>query len=171
MSSLRPEAKSHAVTALTRMPIAATAIIVLPATGSGDPRRRMASHERPPTVTSKKTALNRAARIDEPRMPVSEALGRRTPGEDARQPGDAKSKDVAEIVSGVGQQRHRVAHQAVERFDDDEAEIERDADGEGFAEARRRVGVRRGHDRHGHESGRYDRGTSRSPFADPKSIL
>ena len=45
------------------------AFIVPPATGSGDPRRWIASHESPPTVTRRKTALNKAARIDEPRMP------------------------------------------------------------------------------------------------------
>ena len=102
----------------------------------------MASHERPPTVTSKKDRVEQGGKDRRAAHPVSEALGRRTPGEDAREPGDAKSKDVAEIVSGVGQQRHGIAHQAVERFDDDEAEIERDADRESFAEARRRMGVR-----------------------------
>jgi hypothetical protein len=44
-------------------------------------------------------------------------------------------------VSGVGQQGHGIAHQSVERFDDNEAEIEGYADGEGFAEARRRMGM------------------------------
>jgi hypothetical protein len=45
-------------------------------------------------------------------------------------------------VPGVGQQRHGIAHQAVDRFDDHEAEIERDPDGEGLAKTRRRMDVR-----------------------------
>jgi hypothetical protein len=45
-------------------------------------------------------------------------------------------------MSRVGEQRHGIAHYPVERFDDDEAEIECNPDGEGFAEARRRMGVR-----------------------------
>ena len=44
-------------------------------------------------------------------------------------------------MPGVGEQRHGIAHQAVNSFDDDEGEIERDPDCEGFAEARRRMGV------------------------------
>ena len=67
--ALRPAANSQAVTPLTTMPIAATTITVLPATGSGWPRRRIASQEIAPTVSSRKTALNSAARIDEPRRP------------------------------------------------------------------------------------------------------
>jgi hypothetical protein len=45
-------------------------------------------------------------------------------------------------VSGVRQQRHGIAHQAVERFDQDESEIKRDADREGRAKARRRMDMR-----------------------------
>ena len=55
--------------ALIAMPTAATIITVPPATGSGAPSRRIASQEMAPTVISRNTALNRAARIDEPRNP------------------------------------------------------------------------------------------------------
>ncbi len=69
MSLPRPEANSAAVTPLTTMPAAATIITVFPATSSGAPRRSIASSEIAPTVSMRKTALNRAARIDEPRRP------------------------------------------------------------------------------------------------------
>jgi hypothetical protein len=53
-----------------------------------------------------------------------------------------QSKNVAKIVSGVGQQRCPIDHQDIQRFDDDEAEIERDPDRESFAETRRRMDMR-----------------------------
>ena len=37
-------------------------------------------------------------------------------------------------MSGVRQQRHRIGEEAIERLDDDEAQIERDADREGAVE-------------------------------------
>ena len=49
--------------------MAATTITVAPDTGSGLPKRWMASHEIAPTVSSRKTALNSAARIEEPPSP------------------------------------------------------------------------------------------------------
>jgi hypothetical protein len=51
------------------MPIAATIITVFPATGAGSASRRTASHEIAPTASRRNMALNRAARIDEPRRP------------------------------------------------------------------------------------------------------
>ncbi len=68
-SLLRPEANSAAVMPLITMPTAATIITVPPDTGSGVPSRRIASQEMAPTVISRNTALNSAARIDEPRSP------------------------------------------------------------------------------------------------------
>ena len=60
----------------------------------------------------------------------------------------------------------------VNGFDDDEGEVERDPDCEGFAEARRRMGVSMGMTMSvmGHERGRNGPGTSRSPLADAKYI-
>ncbi len=69
MSPRRPEANSAAVMPLTTMPMAATIITVAPDTGSGAPSRWIASHEIAPTVSSRNTALNSAARIEEPRSP------------------------------------------------------------------------------------------------------
>ena len=69
-------------------------------------------------------------------------LNSAAPAEHRGAPRQTQSQHIAEIVSGVGQQGHGIAHQAIERLDDDEAEIERDADGEGFAETRRRMSVR-----------------------------
>ncbi len=69
MSSLEPLTNSHAVSPFTRMPMAATTITVTPATGSGWMRRRIASQITAPMAISRNTALNRAARIEEPRIP------------------------------------------------------------------------------------------------------
>jgi hypothetical protein len=69
MSLLLPEANSAAETLLTTTPAAATISTVRPATGSGAPKRQIASSEMAPTVTRRNTALNKAARIDEPRSP------------------------------------------------------------------------------------------------------
>ncbi len=49
--------------------MAATTITVPPATGSGWTRRSTASHITAPMAISRNTALNRAARIEEPRSP------------------------------------------------------------------------------------------------------
>jgi hypothetical protein len=68
-SPSRPEAKSQAVKPLTAMPIAATAITVPPATGAGSSRRKIASQAIAPTARSRNTALNSAARVDEPLKP------------------------------------------------------------------------------------------------------
>ena len=40
-------------------------------------------------------------------------------------------------MAGVGEQRHRAGDEPVDRFDDDEAKVERDADREGAAEVGR----------------------------------
>jgi hypothetical protein len=69
MSLLLPAANSQAVSPLIAMPMAATIITVRLATGSGEPSRSTASQEIAPTVISRNTALNSAARIDEPRRP------------------------------------------------------------------------------------------------------
>ena len=47
----------------------ATTITVVPATGAGSAKRRTASQAMAPMATSRMTALNRAARIDDPFMP------------------------------------------------------------------------------------------------------
>ena len=44
-------------------------------------------------------------------------------------------------MAGVGEQRDRMADEAEENFERDKAGVESDADGESFAEARRRVAV------------------------------
>jgi hypothetical protein len=44
-------------------------------------------------------------------------------------------------VAGIGEQRHRIGENARRRLGDDEADVERDADGEGAAEIGRRVRV------------------------------
>ena len=67
--AVEPRANSHAVTPLTTIPAAATAMTVTPATGCGSAKRWTASHATAPTATSNITALNSAARIDELRMP------------------------------------------------------------------------------------------------------
>ena len=69
MSPFEPEANSQAVKPLMRMPIPATTITVVPATGAGSRKRCTASTMMPPVATSSTTALNRAARIEEPRRP------------------------------------------------------------------------------------------------------
>ena len=68
MSSL-PEANSQAVNPLTRMPAAATAITTPPSTGCGARSLKTASSAIAPTATSRNTALNSAARMEEPRSP------------------------------------------------------------------------------------------------------
>ena len=60
----------------------------------------------------------------------------------ARPPLDQRSADerhhqpehVGQIMPRVGQQRHRIGREAIDRLDHDEAEIEQDADDEGGAE-------------------------------------
>jgi hypothetical protein len=51
------------------MPMVATIITVVPATGTGWPNRWIASHAMAPAATSRNTPLNRAARIEEPFSP------------------------------------------------------------------------------------------------------
>ena len=47
---------------------------------------------------------------------------------------DDQPEHVGEIVSGVGDQRHRVGGEAEDDLDGDERDVERDADREGPAE-------------------------------------
>ncbi len=54
---------SSAVAALTTMPMPATTMIVIPATGSGAFSRSTASQPSEPMATSSRTALTNAARI------------------------------------------------------------------------------------------------------------
>ena len=51
------------------MPMAATITTVLPATGSGEANRWIASQAIAPTDIKRKMALKSAARMDEPRRP------------------------------------------------------------------------------------------------------
>jgi hypothetical protein len=66
---LRPEANISAVPPLTRMPTAATAITVVPATPSGWNRRRTASAATAPVMSNSTTALNSAASMEVERRP------------------------------------------------------------------------------------------------------
>ena len=53
----------------------------------------------------------------------------------------AEAEDVAHVVTGVGQQRHRIAEQAEDHLQNHEARVEGDPDGERPSKARGRVGV------------------------------
>ena len=66
--------------------------------------------------------------------PVGEPRRGRALGHDRARPGDHQAEHVRQIVAGVGEQRHRIGEEAVNRLDRDEAEVERDADREGAAE-------------------------------------
>ena len=68
-SPFRPEANSHAVAPLTRMPNAATTTIVRPAGCGGAKKRVTASQAIAPVTSSSTTPLPSAARIDERRSP------------------------------------------------------------------------------------------------------
>ena len=68
-SLLRPAANIIAVTPLTTMPTAATAIISTPAAGCGCIRRSTASQAMAPVTSASSTALASAARIDEEARP------------------------------------------------------------------------------------------------------
>src|SRR5262245_10042049 len=68
-SPLRPEANSPAVAPFTTIPTLATIMTVPLATGSGCKSRRTPSQAIAPTATRSKTALNSAARIEEPPKP------------------------------------------------------------------------------------------------------
>ena len=50
-------------------------------------------------------------------------------------------QNVAEVVAGIGQERHRMSGKAEHHLGHDEAGVERDTDHEGAAEIRRRVAV------------------------------
>ncbi len=76
---------------------------------------------------------------------AAQAVGEAAGGGPLRQPvrreGDDEAKPVAEIVTGVSQQRHRVANEAVQGFDRREPEVQRDPDRKGAAEICWRMGV------------------------------
>ena len=72
---------------------------------------------------------------------VSEARGWRPPRHDRAGPSDDQAEDVGKIMPGVGQQRHGIGDEAVDRFDDDEAKVQSDSDRERAAEVRRRMVV------------------------------
>ena len=69
MSLWRPDMNINAVAPLMTMPITATTITVISATGSGSPNRRTASQTIPPTATSSRTALTSEARMELRRRP------------------------------------------------------------------------------------------------------
>ena len=62
---------------------------------------------------------------------VSVARARRSARGGARAPGQQKAEDVAEIVSGVRKQSHRVPDYAVNRLEANEGDIQARPDGEG----------------------------------------
>ena len=66
-------------------------------------------------------------------------VGREPAGERAG-PGEHEAEDVAEVVAGIGEQRERIGTPAVERLDDDEGDVDRDADRERAVEVGRRRG-------------------------------
>jgi len=69
ISPLRPDINIIAVMALIPMPSSETQMTVRAATSVGALNRRTASHAIAPTDTSRKIALNKAARIELPRNP------------------------------------------------------------------------------------------------------
>ena len=141
MSSFRPEANSHAVTPLTTMPIAATIITVL----LGDRRRLGEPQDRlpgdRPDRQQEKDGVEQGGQDRRAAQAIGESgVGARLTSTLASHAA-AEPEHVAEIVPRVGEQGDRVGDQAVGRLDRDEPDVERDADGEGRAEIRRRVGV------------------------------
>ena len=121
------------------MPAPATTITVLAATGCGSRKRPIASQLSPPTITSRKDRIEQRGEDRRAAEAVGEALRRRAPGQDRGRPGDAEAEHVAHVVAGVGQQRHGMADEAADDLQHHEAGIEGDPDGEGPAEACRRV--------------------------------
>ena len=69
MSSRRPDMKPSAVAPLIRMPMEATQITVISATGSGDSKRRTASSMMAPQAISSSMALASDARLGVRFMP------------------------------------------------------------------------------------------------------
>ena len=61
----------------------------------------------------------------------------------ARTPGHQQPEHVAQIVPGVGQERHRVGQDAEGRFEEDDAEVQRRAEGKRNPEILGRVRVPR----------------------------
>src|SRR6185437_1334977 len=70
---------------------------------------------------------------------VGPLLRRLAAGEPGGAPGEGEAEHVAEIVPGIGEQRHRARQNAEGRLDRDEAEIEGDSEAIGRLEAPRRV--------------------------------
>ena len=68
-SPLRPAMNNSAVEPLMTTPTAATMTTIMPESGSGDWRRRIASQAIPPVMTSSRTALASATRMVLPRNP------------------------------------------------------------------------------------------------------
>ena len=93
----------------------------------GLPRQRADGDEQQRGVEQRGENRRAAQAVAEPRR-------RRAPGQHGGEPGDRQRQNVAEIVAGVGQQRDRMGENAARNFGDDEAGVERDADGERPAE-------------------------------------
>ena len=140
-SDLLPRLKSQAETPLTTTASAATAITVV----AGDRLRLGEAAERFP---------GDGAGRDQQDHPVGEggqdrgrvhaegeAVARLPVGDGDGAPGHHQTHHVAEVVTGVGEQRQRIGGEAVPDLADHQREIERDGNAEGPAEMVRRVVV------------------------------
>jgi hypothetical protein len=67
--------------------------------------------------------------------------GRQSAAERAGDPGQDQAGDIAEIVPGIGDQREGMGEHAIDHLDADEGRVQDDADEEGPAEVRRRMGM------------------------------
>lgn len=127
---------------LITTPIAATAITTVPATGSGERSRVMASQAIAPQAARSSVALaSRGVDRGPPQTPgVAGRWGE--PGEPTGPPGEQQAHHVAGIVPGIGQQRERVGPQPAARLHDHEREIQPHAQGHRPIEAFRREPMR-----------------------------
>ena len=136
---LTAAAKSQAEPPFTATATAATIITVPLATGSGCMKRQ---HRLPGDGADRRQQdqpIGEGGEDGGGAHAVGEARARPPVGDGEGAPGQDQTDDVAEIVPGVGQQRERVGEQAVDDLRGDQRDIERGGDGEGAAEALRRV--------------------------------
>ena len=127
-SSWLPACSSQALTPLSTMPTAATAMTVAPATGG---RRRDAPDRLPRDGAAGEQQQYRIRERRQHRgapQPVGEPAARRTARQEHGGAGARQPEHVAQVVAGVRDERDRIGQKAERSLDHDEAEIERDGD-------------------------------------------
>ena len=131
-----PRNRTSAVSPLIATPSDATQITIMPETGCGryQPLHRLdrdRAHR-----DQQDDGIEQGREDGGAAEAVGETVGRLAPAEPIRAPGCRQPHHVAEIVSGIGQERHGMADQPIGQFHQHEDEIEREGEGEDAALAR-----------------------------------